>query len=107
MKILVVVMGILIIAGVVTIVVTIVSRLSDKSRDADAKTVARPDSPAVVAPFGDVSHALPAGARVHSVAADSGRLYIHLETAEGPPVILVLDGATGAKIGEVGFAPAR
>ena len=107
LKILVVVMGILIVAGVATIVVTIVSRISDKASQADAKAVAETVAPATLTGFGDVAHAVPAGARVISVSADSGRLYVHYQTAGGRAVVLVLNGADGAKLGALNFEPAR
>jgi hypothetical protein len=107
LKILVVVMGILIIAGVVTIVVTIISRLSDKAAKKDVNAAVAVEAPATLAVFGDIFQALPRGARVVSVLADTGRLYIHYEAANGGARVLVLDGATGGKLGEISFDSAR
>ena len=112
MKILVVVMGIMIIAGVATIVVTIVSRLSDKARQIDEKRAGQTIPPATIppamgAPFGDIAVALPSGARVISVSASVGRLYVHYETTEGVAAVLVLNGVDGAKLGTLRFEPAR
>ena len=107
MKILVVVMGFLIIAGVVTIVVTIVSRLSEKAQKADANAAGKSAPAAALTPFGDVSHALPAGARIVSVSADSGRLYVHYHAPGGRAAVLVLNGANGARLGELGFGLAK
>jgi hypothetical protein len=97
LKVLVVVMGILIVAGVVTVVATIVSRLSGGTKEAAAPVSSAPIS----VPFGEIAHALPDEARVVSVSAGSGRLYIHYETAGGLARVLVLDGATGAELGKI------
>ena len=107
LKVLVVVMGILIVAGVVTIVVTIVSRLSDKTKNQDGKAVVGVVGTAEMAPFGDISTALPVGARVVSVSADAGRLYVHYEAADIGARVLVLNGATGGRLGEISFDSAR
>lgn len=105
LKILVVVMGIMIVAGVITIVVTIISRLKDGSKETPPTPVTA-SPPAVAAPatveaFGSISHALPAGAQVISVSADAGRLYVHYQLAGGEARVLVLNGATGAELGDV------
>lgn len=116
LKILVVVMGILIVAGVVTIVATIISRLNAKS-EASAPSQSRLQAPnpvtmpvmapAVIDPIGTVTHALPTGARIVSVSADAGRLFIHHQGAETGAGVLILDGATGQVLGELRFDPAQ
>ena len=98
LKVLVVVMGILIVAGVVTIVATIISRLNAKS---EAKAPPLVSTPTVVEPSGVVTRALPKGARVVSVSADAGRLYIHHQGGETGTGVLVLDGTSGAVLGEL------
>jgi hypothetical protein len=107
LKILVVVMGVLIIAGVITIVVTIVSRISEKANKQDVKTTVGIVASADLVPFGDIIQALPVGDRVVSVSADIGRLYVHYETPDGVARVLVLDGATGGKLGEISFESTR
>jgi|GEM_PF-1437946 len=104
LKILVVVMGIMIVAGVVTIVATIISRLNAKSDEAPTAPIATPvpaTRPSAIEAFGSISHALPAGAQVVSVSADAGRLYVHYQRADGEAGVLVLNGATGAELGDV------
>ena len=101
LKVLVVVMGVLIVAGVITIVVTIVQRMSDKSEQ--KQSVAVP----VAGGFDTRSVALPVGARVVSVSADGGRLFIHVEAADGRASVLVLDGASGTTIGTLDFEAGR
>ncbi|MDA9975312.1 DUF6476 family protein [Alphaproteobacteria bacterium] len=107
LKTLVVVMGVLIIAGVITIVVTIVSRISDKANKQGVKTTVGIVASADLVPFSDIIQALPAGGRVVSVSADIGRLYVHYETPDGGARVLVLDSATGGKLGEISFKSAR
>jgi hypothetical protein len=103
LKILVVVMGVLIVAGVVTVVATIISRLSAGSGNQAVEAGA---SQAALAAFGRVSRQLPGGARVISVAAGSGRLFVHYETVDGRARVLVLNGATGEELGELRFEAA-
>ncbi len=57
--------------------------------------------------FGEVDLALPAGARLRTVSADQGRLYLHIETSEGGQAILVVDAVDGRLLGRIrlGAAP--
>ena len=103
LKILVVVMGVLIVAGVVAIVVTIANRMSDKAPPSPAVSVVAPPPK----PFGEIAVALPSSARVISVSADAGRLYIHYETAGGQPSVMVMDAVSGNALGRLGFEPGR
>ena len=96
-------MGVLIVAGVVTIVVTIAKRMSDKPSPSPAISVVTPSPKS----FGEIAVALPSGARVISVSADAGRLYIHYETAGGQPSVMVLDAVSGSALGRFGFEPSR
>jgi hypothetical protein len=96
-------MGVLIVAGVVTIVATIANRMSDKALPGAATLVVT--APPV--PLGEITVALPSGARVISVSADAGRLYIHYEAPGGQPSVMVLDADSGNALGRVGFEPDR
>ena len=96
-------MGMLIVAGVVTIVLTIVNRMSDKVPPSPATSVVAL-SPK---PFDEIAVALPSGARMISVSADAGRLYIHYETAAGQPSVMVLDAVSGNALGRLDFEPGR
>ena len=96
-------MGMLIVAGVVTIVLTIVNRMSDKVPPSPAASVVAP-SPK---PFDEIAVALPSGARMISVSADAGRLYIHYETAGGQPSVMVLDAVSGNALGRLDFELGR
>ena len=97
LKILVIVMGILIIAGVTVVVVTIANRMSAKSdkRSAGAHTL------------GKIEVGLPPGSRVISVSSDQGRLNVHLEDGSGRASVLVLDAVTGRPIGTIDFGIGR
>lgn len=108
LKTLVIGMGILIVAGIAVIAVTIVRR------NADAP-IAAPDKPAVslaqsgaqngVKPgaplpsFGVRDIAVPAGSEIVSITAADGRIILELQDAEQVTRILLLDPATGAALG--------
>ena len=79
LKVLVIVMGALIVAGVVTIAVTIANRAS--------------------APEGatEVALALPAGAEVLETALDGKRIALRLRLADGSEAVHVYDLATGER----------
>ena len=86
-------MGVLIIAGMVVIGVAMVRRVTSASTDTTA------------AGFGQVEVRVPAGARLVDLDADGDRLVLHLETADGPRV-LVIDLTTGKTVGAIDLAPA-
>ncbi len=56
------------------------------------------------APFGQVELAVPPGASLKAMVADQGRVYLHLASPAGDRV-LVLDGASGKRLGEVALMP--
>lgn len=107
LKTLVIGMGILIVAGIAVIAVTIVRR------NADAP-IAAPDKPAVslaqsgvqgtrsgapLPSFGVRDIAVPAGSEIVSITAADGRIILELQDAEQVTRILLLDPATGAALG--------
>jgi len=108
LKTLVIGMGILIVAGLAVIAVTIVRR------NADAPVPA-PDKPAVslaqsgvqngtksgapLPSFGVRDIAVPAGSEIVSIIAADGRVILELQDAEQVTRILLLDPATGAALG--------
>jgi hypothetical protein len=91
LKISVVVMGVMLIAGVIVLIVTIVGRLS------------RGGSTAV---FTGAPIELPAGARIEAMAAGPDRLVIDLLLADGTRQLLILDLATGRQLGTIPLRPA-
>ena len=93
LKILVIVMGVLIVAGVITIGATIYNRIvSGASQSAGDG-------------FGTVSVRLPAGHAVDSVAAAGDSLHIHLQAADGTASVLVFDARTGRQRGRIVLEP--
>jgi len=91
LKVLVVVMGILLVAGFAVVVVTIVSRAS-RTPAADAGKLA---------PFGTKAVTLPADALVMEVQSAGERIVLRLELKDGSEVLLVLDAATGTELGRI------
>lgn len=98
LKVLVVVMGLLIIAGFVVIAAEIARRMSTPN-------AAR--SPASGASTGFTERiALPSGARVVSMNSAGDRLVVHVETQGGPSAAYIVDPRNGALLGTVEFPPA-
>jgi hypothetical protein len=93
LKVLVIVMGLLIVAGFIVIAAEIARRMSTPN-------VAR-------SPAGTFSEriALPSGARVVSMTAAGDRLVVHVETPGGPSAAYILDPRKGALLGTVEFPP--
>ena len=94
LKVLVIVMGLLIVAGFVVIAAEIARRMSTPN-------AAR--SPAAAGFTERI--ALPAGARVVSVTAAGDRFVVHVETPGGPASAYIVDPRNGALLGTVEFAP--
>ena len=95
LKVLVVVMGVLIVAGVAVIVVTIANRASKQAES---------DIPKGNPTFGDVRLSLPAGGRVVWATVDAGRLVVHVQGAGEAARFEVVDLTTGARLGSVRVA---
>lgn len=95
LKVLVIVMGLLIVAGFVVIAVELVRRMSspDGSR-----------SPAASAPFTQ-RIALPSGAQIVSMAPSGDRLIVHVRAADGQSTAYIIDPRSGALLGTVEFPP--
>ena len=91
LKALVVGMGVLIVAGLAVVAVTVAGRL------------AGPPEPAVeaVEAFGTARVAIPPGARIVETATGDGRMLLRLLLADGGTRILVIDLATGRPSGEI------
>lgn len=94
LKVLVIVMGLLIVAGFVVIAAEIARRMSTPN-------AAR--SPAAAGFTERI--ALPAGARVVSVTAAGDRVVVHVETPGGPASAYIVDPRNGTLLGTVEFAP--
>ena len=89
LKALVIVMGILIIAGITVIGVTIFNRLGGKAEI----------SRELPASFGAKSVNLPSGSTVEQVAVDDGRVMVWIKDGRGRSHIIVLDAQSGDELG--------
>lgn len=87
LKILVIVMGVMIVVGVAVLVSVIIGRVSG------AASTARPF---VGAPID-----LPPGARIEGMTADANRLVLRLALPDGASELVVIDLATGARLGTI------
>ena len=100
LKVLVVVMGVMLIAGVGVVIVTIMTRLTQKpAASLPAAAEARP------VPFGSATIALPAGARVIEMQSAGRRLALHLRRADGSEALVILDPDTGTALGTIELKP--
>lgn len=93
LKVLVVVMGVLIVAGVVTLAAVIVQRIGGAASGSDAG-------------FGRQALAVPAGARVVGAVPGDGRVAIHIELPDGTARIELVDMQSGKSAGTIAIAPA-
>jgi len=96
LKVLVVVMGLLIVAGFIVVAAEIARRMSS----ANAGAV-----PAAGQGFAQ-RIALPAGARVVSMQGAGDRLVVHVELPGGPSAAYIVDPRSGALLGTIEFPPA-
>jgi hypothetical protein len=94
LKVLVVVMGLLIVAGFIVVASEIARRMSSAS----------PSAAPSVAAFAE-RIALPSGAQVISVTPASERLAVHVKAADGRSTLYIVDPRTGALLGTVDFPP--
>ncbi len=105
LKTLVIVMGVLIVAGMALVGYTLVKRATapEASRHATAavSAPAAPGAEAAETPYGPVEIALPAGARILRTRAVGRRLIVELELAGGGERVLVVELSTGALLGTI------
>jgi Family of unknown function (DUF6476) len=94
LKVLVVVMGVLLVAGFAVLVATIMSRMSQRSAPAVA-VATRPAS------FGTTTVTFPADSLVMETYGAGDRLVLRLELAGGGEMLVVLDAATGTELGRI------
>ena len=96
LKVLVIVMGVMIVAGFVVVAFEIVRRMSSGS------TIA---SPAGSAGAFARSIALPSGAQVVSIDTTGDRIAVHVRSVEGRSSLYIVDPRSGALLGTVDFPP--
>jgi hypothetical protein len=92
---LVIIMGVMIVAGLVVVVVTIAMRLSGSGTEAAATT----------AGFGTLDLPVPAGCQVMEMVAADDRLILRLGSGERCNQIIVVDAANGRNLGTVRLMP--
>ena len=92
LKILVVVMGVMLVAGLAVVIGTIINRASQRQ-------------PSAAAGFGHSSVVLPAGARVVEMREAGDRLILRLDRSNGSQTLLIIDLTTGAEIGTIDLEP--
>jgi hypothetical protein len=90
LKILVVVMAVMILAGVATLLVVITGRLS-RSGPVTASSQ----------PFAASPIELPAGARIETMSAGSDRLVLAIVLPDGNRQLVIIDLATGRRLGAI------
>ena len=90
LKILVVVMGIMLVAGVAILIVTIAGRVPRSG-----------PGPATSLPFIAPPIDLPQGARIGTMAVGADRLVIDVILADGTRQLLILDLITGRRLGAI------
>jgi uncharacterized protein DUF6476 len=101
LKVLVVVMGVLLVAGSAVLVATIMSRLAQRPA---------PPAPAASAatrpvPFGETAVTLPLGSKLVGMQATGNRLVLQVEQPDGRLELLVLDPDTGTVLGRIELRP--
>jgi hypothetical protein len=90
LKILVIVMAVAILAGIAALIVVIAGRLS---RSEPATVSAQPFAAGPVE--------LPAGARIETIGVGSDRLVLEIVLAHGERQLLIIDLATGRRLGSI------
>lgn len=109
-KIATVVMGVMIIVGVAVLAVTIVKRLSGASDSPPAADTAARQSmsaPPMFEPpaIGDLEIDVPPGSSVTDVALDGRHLALTLRLSGGETAVLLIDAATGSRLGLLTLRP--
>lgn len=94
LKILVVVMGIMLIGGFIALIVSIAYMAKHRQAAAPAASV-------TPAPYAAPPIELPAGARIETMALGADRLVLSIITQDGNRELLMLDPATGRRLGTI------
>lgn len=104
MKRLVIVLGILLIAGFVVLIAGIAVRVAKRGAEvpAEVRATQEPGS-ASVALNGRIP--LPKGATLANMTATDTTLYLHLQESDGQQTILIIDARTGAVAGKLELGP--
>ena len=102
----VIIMGILIVVGMTVLLATVIKRYGD----GDTATAPGPASSAgLSAPiergFGERAVSIPKGAEPVETRLDGGRLVVRLRLADGASALLIVDAASGEKLGLIRLDP--
>jgi hypothetical protein len=95
LKILVVVMGVMLVVGFVALIVGIAGRMSRSGHP-----------PATARVFAARPIDIPRGARIETMTAGGDRLVVGLELADGNRQLVIIDLASGARLGTIDRHPA-
>ena len=96
LTVLVVVMGVLIVIGTAALIAGIVGKMS---RDRPGASIEHP--------FAATAIDIPSGARIEAMTASPNRLILDLALPNGERQLLVVDLATGARLGTIALRPAQ
>ncbi len=96
LKILVVVMGVMLVVGFAALIIAIAGRVSHRRPEAAA------NHPLATTPI-----EIPRGARVEAMTAASDRLILDLVLPDGDREIVLIDLATGARLGTIELRPQK
>jgi hypothetical protein len=99
LKILVISLGVVIIAGTAVVVGTIIHRIGERGEPGDRNA---PRGGAAGPAFGDVRIDVPRGSRIEQSHVVDDRIILRLSTREGATRLLVIDLKTGREIGRIG-----
>src|SRR5262249_19933452 len=97
LKVLVVAMGVLLVAGFAVVGVAIMGRLRQPAAPSGAATTAATHP----VPFGSTTAVLPADALVMEVQGAGDRILLRLDLRDGTEMLMVLDAATGTELGRI------
>ena len=89
MKVLVIVMGVMLVAGVIVLVVAIAGRVSQKPTAIGTQ------------PFAAAPIEIPPGARIEAMSAGPDRLVVDVLLGDGTRQLIVIDLATGQRRGTI------
>lgn len=98
------VMGVMIVAGIAVLGVTIAKRMSGGEAGQPASVAPAP-APAAPTAFGDIDLQLPPRARVVDITMDGRRLLLHLQMAGRGQEVWVIDLQDGRRLGTIRLEP--